>query len=283
MLRKFAIAAAFVGLAAALPGAASAAGESLHPKEVAWSFAGPFGKFDQAQLQRGLKVYQEVCAACHSMSMLSYRNLAADGGPFASDRYPNPNDNPYVKQIAAGIEVTDIDTTTGDEITRPATPADRFRQPYPNAEAAAAGNNGVAPPDLSVITKARSGGPNYIYSVLTGYKAPPAGLTVTPGVYYNQYFPGELSSFWTGDAEHVPPGGFIAMPNPLRDGLVTYDDGTRSTVDQQAKDVVAFLAWASEPKQVERKQTGFAVIIYLLLLSGLLYASYRYIWRNVAH
>jgi ubiquinol-cytochrome c reductase cytochrome c1 subunit len=284
MLRKTALVAAFAGFALALTGAlpAAAATHPEHPKKVEWTFTGPFGKFDQAQLQRGFRVYQEVCAACHSMNLLSYRNLGADHGPFFSEKYPNPNENPYVKAIAAGIEVADVDTETGDAITRPATPADHFRNPFPNAAAAAAANGGVAPPDLSVITKARAGGPDYIYSLLTGYASPPQGLNATASQHYNPYFPGDLTSFWTGKG-HVPPGGFIGMPKPMSGGEVTYDDGTKNTLEQQSKDVVAFLAWASEPKQIERKQTGFAVIIYLLILSGLLYASYRYIWRNVAH
>lgn len=286
MLRKTALVAAFAGVALAMSGAlpASAATHGEEPKDVHWSFEGPFGKFDQAQLQRGFKVYHEVCSACHSMNLLSYRNLGADGGPFASEKYPNPNENPYVKAVAAEAQINDIDTETGDPITRPGTPADRFKAPFANAAAAAAGNGGVAPPDLSVITKAREGGPAYVYSILTGYKAPPAGLQTTATQHYNPYFPGDLTSFWHGKG-HVPPGGFIGMPPPLKatGGEVTFDDGTPNTREQEAKDVVAFLAWASEPKQVERKETGFAVIIYLLILSGLLYASYRYIWRNVAH
>jgi ubiquinol-cytochrome c reductase cytochrome c1 subunit len=284
MLRKTAFVAALAGIAMAvgvMP--AAAATHPKEPKEVHWGFQGPFGKFDQAQLQRGYKVYHEVCAACHSMNLLSYRNLGADNGPFYSKKYPNPNENPYVKAIAAEATINDIDSETGDPITRPGTPADRFKTPFPNAAAAAAANGGVAPPDLSVITKAREGGSAYVYSILTGYSAPPKGLKMTETQHYNPYFSGDLSSFWSGDPHHVPPGGFIGMPPPLKGGEVTYDDGTPNTAEQEAKDVVAFLTWAAEPKQTERKETGFAVLIYLLILSGLLYASYRYIWRNVAH
>lgn len=274
--------AAVVGLLAAAAPAASAV-HPEKPKNVHWSFEGPFGSFDQAQLQRGYKVYREVCAACHGMDLMYYRNLGQPGGPFFSEKYPNPNDNPWAKAISKETQVPDIDSETGDAISREATPADRFKNPYPNEAAARAGNGGVLPPDLSVMAKARTGGPRYIYSVLTGYRNPPPGLKVGPGQHYNPWFPGDLSSYWSGDKEHVPHGGFIAMPPPLRAGLVTFDDGAPSTIDQQAKDVTAFLAWAAEPKMEERKRTGFAVMIYLLLLAGIVYLSYRRIWKHVAH
>jgi len=282
MLRKgFALAA--LGLAF-LAGPALAA--STHPKDpmpVAWGFEGPFGKFDQAQLQRGYKVYREVCASCHAMNFLAFRNLGQPGGPFFDDRYSNPNDNPYVKALAAEIQVNDIDSETGDTIQRSATPADRFPAPFPNEAAARASNGGALPPDLSVITKARSGGPRYIYSLLVGYQEPPAGLNVPPGMYYNPYMPGDVSGSWTGDPHHVPQGGFLAMPPPMQPGAVTFDDGTPSTVEQQAKDVTAFLTWAAEPTMMQRKQFGLGAMIYLLLFSILLWFSYRRIWRNVAH
>lgn len=281
MLRKAAILAALIGLS--LAGPALAAGGEKEPKSVAWGFEGPFGKFDQAQLQRGYKVYQEVCATCHSMNLLSYRDLADNGGPFESEKYPNPNENPFVKALAEQVEYPDIDSETGDAITRKGTAADKFKSPFANEAAARGANGGAYPPDLSVITKARTGGPAYIYSLLTGYAPAPAGLQVSPGQSYNPYFPGDLSGFWSGPKDHVPPGGLISMPPPLTDGQVTFDDGTKSTVAQQSKDVVAFLAWASEPKQLERKKTGFAVLIYLVIFAGLLYASYRRIWKNVAH
>jgi ubiquinol-cytochrome c reductase cytochrome c1 subunit len=264
--------------------AAQASTEAKEPKHQNWTFEGPFGQFDQAQLQRGFKVYQEVCSACHSMSLLSYRNLADKGGPFYDPKYGNPNESPYAKAIAAGVTVADIDSETGDAITRPATTADRFKAPFPNEAAARASNGGAYPPDLSVIAKAREGGPSYIYSILTGYETPPKGLMVPPGKYYNAYLPGDLSSFMAPGAHgHAPEGGLIAMPPPLKPGLVTFDDGTASTVNQQARDVAAFLMWAAEPKMEERKQMGFGVMIFLILLAGVVYASYRRIWRNVAH
>ena len=281
MLRK-GIALAALGLAL-IGSPALASGGATELKHVAWSFDGPFGKYDPAQLQRGYKVYREVCAACHSMKLVSFRNLGDKGGPFYDPEYPNPNDNPYVKALAKDIQVADIDSETGDAIQRPAIPADRFPSPFANDAAAAASNGGAVPPDLSVIAKARTGGPNYIYSLLTGYRNPPAGLKVGAGQNYNIYFPGDLSGSWTGDHKHVPKGGFLAMPPQLADGKVTFDDGKPSTVDQQAKDVSAFLMWAAEPKMMDRKQFGLGAMIYLLIFTVLLYFSYRRVWKNVAH
>ena len=284
MLRKLSVIAAAVGiLTAGVAGPALASGGAKHAKDVHWSFEGPFGQFDQAQLQRGFKVYREVCSACHSLKLVSFRNLGDKGAPFFNEKYPNPNDNPWVKAIAKDYEVADIDSETGDAIKRPATSADHFPAPFANDAAARASNGGALPPDMSLLAKARSAGPDYIYSLISGYEAAPKGLKVGAGVHYNPYFPGDLTSAWSGDHKHVPPGGFIAMAAPLKDGIVTFDDGTKSTVDQQAKDVSAFLMWAAEPKLEERKQTGFAVLIYLLLLSGLLYASYKTVWRNESH
>lgn len=273
---------AAAGLALAAP-AMAADGGSLHPKNVDFSFEGPFGTFDQGQLQRGYKVYREVCAACHSMDLLYFRTLATPGGPFYDSHQENPAENRFVKALAAEFEIADIDTETGESIMRPGTAADRFPNPYPNATAAAAANGGAAPPDLSVMAKARHGGAEYIYSLLSGYTAPPAGLQMAPGQTYNPYMAGDMTPFWTGDPDHVPPGGFIAMPAPLRDGQVSYDDGTTASVDQMSKDVAAFIAWASEPHQVERKRTGVGVMIYLILFAGLVYLSYRRIWKGVAH
>jgi ubiquinol-cytochrome c reductase cytochrome c1 subunit len=249
-----------------------------------FSFEQPiFGRFDQASLQRGYKVYAEVCSGCHSMNLMYYRNLCQQNGPFYDPKYPNPNEAPKCKAIAAGIKVPAIDPDTGDATDRPATPADKFLNPYPNKEAAAAGNGGAAPPDLSVMARAREGGPLYIFNILSGYKDPPPGMTVADGKYYNPYMPGDMASSWTGPKDKVPLGGVLAMPFQLTDGRVTFDDGTPSTTDQQAKDVATFLAWAAEPKQTERKEAGLAVMIYLILLSGVLYLSYRRIWRNVGH
>ena len=167
-------------------------------------------------------------------------------------------------------------------IQRDATPADKFRAPYPNATAAAAGNGGAAPPDLSGMAKARHDGANYIYSLLSGYKAAPAGLQIREGQHYNPYMAGDLTPFWTGEGP-VPYGGFIAMAAPLRDGQVTYDDDTVASVDQMSKDVAAYIAWASDPRQVERKQTGVGVLIFLFIFAGVTYISYRRIWKGVAH
>jgi ubiquinol-cytochrome c reductase cytochrome c1 subunit len=269
-------------LAAVAPAAAKTKWEE--PRDGHFSFAGPLGKFDQGALQRGYKIYAEVCSSCHSMNLMYYRNLAQPGGPFYDPKFPNPNDSPYAKAIATEIKVPDIDQDTGDTIQRPATPADHFRSPFPNEAAARGSNGGALPPDLSVIAKAREDGPNYIYSLLSGYPAsPPKGLTVPAGKYYNPYFPGDLGSFWSGPKDQVPKGGFISMPFQLTPNRVTYDDGTKATTDQEAHDVATFLDWASDPKQEERKQTGLAVMIYLLVFTGIVYASYRRIWRNVAH
>jgi ubiquinol-cytochrome c reductase cytochrome c1 subunit len=282
MLRKVSALAA-LGLALLTAQPALSAAHPEKPHNVAWGFEGPFGRFDKAQLQRGYKVYREVCASCHAMDLVYFRNLGQKGGPFYDAKYPNPNDNPYVKALAKDIQVPDIDTETGDAIQRPATSADRFPNPFPNEYAARASNGGAYPPDLSVIAKARSGGPQYLYSLLVGYEKPPAGLTVPPGQHYNPFMPGDVSAFYKGDHGHVPKGGFLAMPPPLGTDKVTFDDGTKSTVHQQAMDVTAFLTWASEPKMEERKQFGFAAMIYLLILTVLLWFSYRRIWRNVAH
>ena len=287
MLRK-ALTRALLGAGAAslLLSATSATAKSKweEPHHPGFSFEGPLGKFDQGALQRGFKIYSEVCSSCHSMNLVYYRNLAQPGAPFYSPKYPNPNDSPYAKAIAADIKVPDIDQDTGDTIQRPATPADHFKAPFPNEAAARAANGGALPPDLSVIAKAREDGPNYIYSLLSGYPDdPPKGLTVPDGKYYNPYFPGDLSSFWSGPKDKVPKGGFIAMPFQLVPGRVSFDDGTQSTTAQEAHDVATFLAWASDPKQEERKQTGLAVMIYLLVFAGVVYGSYRAIWRNVAH
>lgn len=281
-IRKLALSIA----ALAVVGAASPAlseGGAHHPRSGGFTFDGPFGTFDQGQLQRGYKVYREVCAACHSMDLMHFRNLGEKGGPFYDPHAENPAANRFVRTLAAEIEVADIDTETGESIMRPATPADKFPNPYPNRTAAAAANGGAMPPDLSVMAKARHGGADYIYSLLSGYEAPPAGLRMTATQYYNPYMAGDMTPFWAGDPEHVPAGGFIAMPAPLANGQVTYDDGTEATVDQMSKDVAAFIAWSSDPKATERKQSGVGVLAFLAIFAGLTYASYRRIWKGVAH
>ena len=272
---------AAVGLVA-IAAPAMAAGGAKHPREGGFSFEGPFGTYDQGQLQRGYKVYKEVCASCHSMNLVHFRNLGDKHGPFWNPEYPNPNDNPVVKALAKEVQVPDIDSETGEALMRDATTADKFPSPYPNATAAAAANGGAAPPDLSVMAKARHDGANYIYSLLSGYVTPPKGLKMTSAQHYNPYMAGDLTPFWEGEG-HAPKGGFIAMPAPLQNGQVTYDDGTKATVDQMSKDVAAFIAWASEPKAVERKQAGIGVLAFLAIFAGITYLSYRRIWKGVAH
>ena len=282
MLRRaFAFAAFGLSLVASPVLASSEGGYAL--RSVHWSFEGPFGKFDTAQVQRGYKVYREVCAACHAMTQLHFRNLGEKGGPFYDPEFKNPNDNPYVKALAKDIQVADIDSETGDVVQRPGTPADKVPSPFANEAAARASNGGAEPPDLSTMAKARVGGPAYIYSILTGYLTPPAGLKMTATQNYNVYMAGDMTPYWSGSHESVPKGGFIAMVSPLAAGKVTFDDGSPSTVEQQAKDVTAFLAWAADPKATERKQFGVAAMIYLTLFSILLWFSYRRVWKNVAH
>ncbi len=285
MLRKaFALAAA-VGLTLAAPAFAATSQAPL--KHIAWSFSGPFGQYDQQQLQRGFKVYHDVCSTCHALNYINFYHLGEPGGPFWDPKYPNANDNPVVKAIAAQYKVMDVDPDSGDTKPRTATTADHIPPPYAN-DIAAKATLGGAPPDLSRVEKAREGGADYLYSLLTGYPAsPPSVLDVPAGKFYNPYFPGDLSSSLTAAAQkqkaEAPAGGIISMPPPLTDDKVTYDDGTRATLDQEAQDVSAFLTWASDPKMEQRKHTGFASLIYLVLFSGLLYGSYRRIWRDVAH
>ena len=282
MKKPLLLIAAVAGLAFAAQPALAAGGESKPLRNGGFSFEGPFGSFDQGQLQRGYKVYRESCASCHGMDLMYFRTLAEPGGPFYDSHQVSPAENRFVKALAAQAQIADIDTETGEPIMRDGTAADRFPNPYPNATAAAAANGGAAPPDLSVMAKARSGGANYIYSLLTGYEAVPQGLQIRPGQHYNAYMAGDLTPFMPEGA-HVPPGGFIAMPAPLTDGQVTYDDGTVASVDQMARDVAAYIAWASDPKQVQRKQAGVGVLIFLLLFAGITYVSYRRIWKGVAH
>jgi len=246
-----------------------------------FSFEGPFGTFEPGALQRGYKVYREVCANCHSMKLMYFRNLGQKGGPFYDEKYKNPNDNPVVKQIASEFDIPDVDPDTGDDTTRKGTPSDHFVSPFKNDAAAKASNGGALPPDLSVMAKAREGGASYIYCVLTSFVEPPHGLKVDATQHYNPCVHGNLATQWTGDPRKVPAGGVLAMPPPLRtNGQVTYDDGTPSTVQQNAKDVATFMEWASDPHAVERKQTGFVVLIYLALLAGITYFAYRQVWKG---
>ena len=284
MIFRNVIAAAFAGLI--LAGAASAEGGTKHaePPEQGWPFEGAFGKFDQHSVQRGYQVYREVCAACHSLKLMSYRNLGEPGGPYYDPEFPNPNDNPIVKAFAAEDQIEDGPDEVGDMFFRPGRPADTFRSPYANDQAARAGNNGALPPDLSVITKARHGGATYIYNLLSGFPDElPEHLTEPEGQYYNPYFAGSTGPNYDGDPRHTPPGGFLAMAPQLTDGRVDYMDGTEASVDQMAYDIGQFLAWAGEPKQVNRKSLGLPVMIFLGFLALLLWISFKRIWRDVAH
>jgi len=225
--------------------------------KVNWSFKGLFGKFDRASLQRGYQVYTEVCASCHSMKLLSYRNLAEKGGPeFSEDQ---------VKAIASNFELRDGPNSDGEMFTRSAKLSDKFVKPYQNIEEAKALNGGAYPPDMSVLVKARSGGADYIYSVLVGYDDPPSDVTIDDGVYYNTYMTGNK----------------IMMSKPLSEGLVEYNDGTKATEEQMAKDVVTFLAWAAEPHLEARHRIGFKAILYLIILTILAYFSMKKIWSRI--
>jgi ubiquinol-cytochrome c reductase cytochrome c1 subunit len=236
--------------------------DPLPPKSISFPFQGPFGTYDREQLQRGFQVYKEVCSACHSLNRIAYHDL--DGIGF---------DAAQIKALAAAAKVPaepndkgETYDSSGQRLTRPGIPADHPPAPFANEKAARANNNGALPPDLSVIVKAREGGSAYVYSILTGFgQKPPAGFHVLANKYYNPYFQGRN----------------ISMPPPLTEGAVTYSDGTKASVDQEAKDVVTFLTWASEPKMEERKHMGFEVIIFLLVLAGLLYLSYRRVWRDM--
>jgi ubiquinol-cytochrome c reductase cytochrome c1 subunit len=272
MMKKFTTL-LIAGLGLGLCHGVASANEGLDAAGISYSFEGPFGKFDRAQLQRGYKVYKEVCSTCHSMKFVAFRNLADKGGPsFTEDQ---------VKALAASFNVKDEPDATGEIKDRPARASDRFPSPYPNEEAAKAANGGALPPDLSLITKSREGwhgtftqlwygigGPQYVYSLLTGYEEPTEELKKEgpEGKYYNPHF---------------NAGHWIAMPPPLADGQVTFDDGAPNKIADEARDVSAFLAWTAEPKMEERKQTGFEVMIYLAILAGLMYLVKQKVWKDV--
>ncbi len=247
----------FLLLISAISSFSNAAEKSEKPLNPGWSFKGFFGTFDKASLQRGYQVYTEVCSACHSIKYLSYRNLGEPGGPGFSKE--------QVKIIASQFEVTDGPNSEGDMFTRPARPSDSFVSPYPNEQAATAANGGAYPPDMSVLVKARSGGADYIYSLLVGYEDPPSDISLDDGVYYNRYMPGNK----------------IKMANPLSDGLVEYADGTEPTADQMARDIVTFLAWAAEPHMEARHKIGFRAILYLLIITFLVYFGMKKVWSRV--
>jgi ubiquinol-cytochrome c reductase cytochrome b/c1 subunit len=243
------------------------------PPSQKWSFAGPFGKYDRGALQRGLKVYKEVCSTCHSLSYIAFRNLGEPGGLGYSPA--------QAAALASEYKVKDGPNDQGEMFERPGRPADYFPSPFPNEQAARAANGGALPPDLSLITKARSydrgfptfvfdfftqfqeQGPNYVDALLQGFEdKPPAGVTIPEGSYYNKYFPGHA----------------IKMPKPLSDGQVTYDDGAPATLPQYAKDVTTFLMWAAEPHMEARKKLGLQVFVFLLLFTGLLYFTKKKVW-----
>jgi ubiquinol-cytochrome c reductase cytochrome c1 subunit len=258
-MRKLIITGA-IALASIATGAiAIAASDAPTPPVRKWHFDGPFGTYDRAAAQRGFQVYKEVCAACHSLSLVAYRNLTALG----------LTEN-QVKGLIAEITVPDLGDD-GAAVDRPARPSDRFKKPFANEMAAAAANQGKAPPDLSVISKAREGGANYIHALLVGY------------VPFEKLTPEQIKAFDIKKDDNFNtyfPGHKIAMAPPLVDGKVTYADGTKNTVDQMAADVSEFLAWTSEPYMEDRKRTGVRVILFLLALAGLMYAVKRSVWSD---
>jgi len=225
--------------------------------KIDWSFKGLFGKFDRGSLQRGNLVYSEVCAGCHSMKYLSYRNLSEKGGPEFSFE--------QAKAIAASFEITDGPNAEGEMFTRPGKLSDKFVMPYENDKAAQAANGGAYPPDMSVLVKARGDGVDYIYSILLGYEDAPSGMTLDEGVHYNKYMYGNK----------------IKMAAPLSDGSVEYGDGTEASIEQMSKDVTTFLMWAAEPHLEARHQMGFKAIVYLIILTVLVYFSMKKIWSRV--
>lgn len=230
------------------------AAESAALPEMHWQHQGVFGTYDKAALQRGFQVYKEVCAACHSMKLLSYRDLSGLG--YNEDE---------IKSVAGEYTVMDGPNDDGEMFERKALPSDRFKSPFANDKAARAANNGALPPDMSLLVKARHGGEDYIFGLLTGYEEPPASVELMPGMNWNRHFPGNQ----------------IAMAPPLMAGQVTYSDGTSSSLEQQARDVAQFLAWASEPHMEDRKMMGIKVILFLLLFAGIMYATKRRVWADV--
>lgn len=243
-----------VALAFTASTALAAGGEQKPLKQVDWPFNGVLGTVDKQAAQRGLQVYKEVCAACHSLERVAFRSLTEIGFSEAE-----------VKALAAGYQVKDGPNDDGDMFERPGKPSDLFPSPYANEQAARAAQNGAYPPDLSLIVKARPNGATYLYSLLTGYENPPADVHMNAGMSYNPYFPGHQ----------------IAMPSPLSDGRVDFEDGTQASVDQMARDVTVFLQWAAEPEMESRKQMGIKVLVFLAVFSVFAYLAKRNIWRRV--
>lgn len=233
---------------------AFASSDQKHPKQLIWNFDGATGTVDRQSAQRGFQVYKEVCSSCHSLRLLSYRNLEAIGFSEAE-----------VKAIAASATVKDGPNDAGDMFDRPGRASDKFVSPFANANAARASNGGALPPDLSLLAKARPDGANYIYSILTGYENAPADFHLSTGMNYNPYFPGSQ----------------IAMAKPLSDDQVTYQDGTVASTDQMARDLVNFLQWAAEPEMEQRKQIGIKVMLYLGIFTVLFYLAKKRIWSRL--
>jgi len=253
MMRKLLATAALGALL--LAGAPASAQEETPLPHLGWSFYGIFGTYDRAAAQRGFQIYNEVCSNCHSLDLLTYGDLTDLG--FTLDQ---------VKAIAAAKQVPDTDDS-GQPIQRPALPSDHFVAPFPNVKAARAANNGALPPDLSLMIKAREGGPDYVHGILTGYVNAPSGFHLGDGMNYNEYFPGHQ----------------IAMPQPLSDNSVTFADGTPPLLDEEARDVVTFLAWAAEPRLEERHRTGLKAVLFLIAMTGVLYGAKRRVWSDVEH
>jgi ubiquinol-cytochrome c reductase cytochrome c1 subunit len=253
MPRQVVCAVALAAALSAMPGFASAQ-EAPTPPHQEWSFDGVFGTYDQASLQRGFQIYKQICSTCHPVKHLYFRDLSQIG--YSEDE---------VKAIAATYQVTDGPNDQGQMYQRPGRPSDHIPGPFPNDEAAKAANNGALPPDQSLVIKAREGGPDYVYALLNGYVAPPAGFHLASGMYYNEYFPGHS----------------IAMPPPLSANAVTFADGTPSTVPQMAHDIVTFLTWAAEPNLPERHRMGFKVFFFLIVSAGVFYAAKRKIWSRI--
>lgn len=236
---------------------AGGSGAPEKPKHMQWPFSGMTGKLDKQAAQRGFQVYKQICSACHSMDRVAYRSLGMIGF-----------EEGEIKAIAAEKQVTDLDEKgSGEMVQRPAKPFDHFVSPFPNEDAARTANGGAYPPDLSLIIKAREHGPDYVYSLLTGYTTPPAGTEELKGKHYNPYFP----NHW------------ISMAPPLSEGVVEYQDGTKASIDQMARDVVVFLQWAAEPEMAERHEMGIKVLVFLAIMSVLFWIAKRRVWNNVEH
>ena len=250
-MRKFLIAVLLTAFS--LPALAAGGGDVVL-KHKDWSFNGMFGTFDKASMQRGFQAYREVCAGCHSLNYIAFRNLADLGYNEAE-----------IKAIAAEYDVEDGPNDEGDMFIRPGIPADYFPAPYANENAARAGNNGAYPPDLSLIAKARANGPDYLYSLLTSYKDAPAGESVPDGMYYNAAYSGHL----------------IAMPQPLYGDDVEYADGADTSMSGVSSDLVQFLMWTAEPSLENRKRIGVATLFFLVIFAGLSYGAMRFIWADV--